>query len=173
MALRPQRGSVGRYPDAQMLLARSRHVLGDDGILTLDGSDSLKKGKESVGMKRQYRGAVGKHAHRQAGIFLGYASRYGSTLLDRRLYLSQEWIEDGAYAAWPAGSARRLQGVRSRGYWHNNAVGILIRALAPPDPGSRADAREPGLWAAGVVVAPAVKARLLAIRVPSPRGIEL
>ena len=59
-------------------------------------------------MKRQYRGAVGKHTHRQAGVFPGYASRYGSTRLDRRLYLSQEWIEDVAYAAWPAGSARTL-----------------------------------------------------------------
>jgi hypothetical protein len=124
MALRPQRGGVGRYSRHSNAIAADT-ILGDDGVLTLDGSDLLKKGKESVGVKRQYRWAVGKHTHRQAGVFPGYASRYGSTLLDRRLYLSQEWIEDGAYAAWPAGSARRLQGVRYRGYWHNNAVGIL------------------------------------------------
>src|SRR2546426_177143 len=71
-------------------------ILRDDGVLTLDGSDLLKKGKESIGVKGQYRGAVGRHAHRQAGVFLSYASRYGSTLLDRRLYLSQEWTEDAA-----------------------------------------------------------------------------
>jgi SRSO17 transposase len=75
-------------------------VLGEaDGVLTLDGSDFLKQGQESVGVKRQYCGEVGKRANCQAGMFLGYASRKGYTLLDRRLYLPQEWVEDDAYAA--------------------------------------------------------------------------
>jgi SRSO17 transposase len=70
----------------------------DDGVLTLDGSDFLKQGQESVGVKRQYCGEVGKRANCQAGVFLGYASRKGYTLLDRRLYLPQEWVEDETYA---------------------------------------------------------------------------
>ena len=65
---------------------------------TLDGSDCPKQGKASVGVKRQYCGAVGKRANRQAGVFLGYASRHGYTLLDRRLYLPEEWVADAAYA---------------------------------------------------------------------------
>jgi SRSO17 transposase len=74
-------------------------VLGEaDGVLTLDGSDFLKQGQESVGVKRQYCGEVGKRANCQAAVFLGYASRQGYTLLDRRLYLPQEWVEDAAYA---------------------------------------------------------------------------
>jgi SRSO17 transposase len=74
-------------------------VLGEvDGVLTLDGSDFLKQGQESVGVKRQYCGEVGKRANCQAGVFLGYASRQGYTLLDRRLYLPQEWVEDETYA---------------------------------------------------------------------------
>jgi len=74
-------------------------VLGEaDGVLTLDSSDFLKQGRESVGVKRQYCGEVGKRANCQSGVFLGYASRKGYTLLDRRLYLPQEWVEDEAYA---------------------------------------------------------------------------
>jgi len=64
----------------------------------LDGSDFLKQGQESVGVKRQYCGEVGKRANCQAGVYLGYASRQGYTLLDRRLSVPQEWVEDEAYA---------------------------------------------------------------------------
>ncbi|MBW4605847.1 MAG: transposase [Hassallia sp. WJT32-NPBG1] len=37
-------------------------------------------------------------ANCQTGVFLGYASSKGYTLLDRRLYLPQEWVEFEAYA---------------------------------------------------------------------------
>jgi SRSO17 transposase len=49
-------------------------------------------------VKRQYCGEVGKRANCQAGVYLGYASRLGYTLVDRRLYLPQEWVEAEAYA---------------------------------------------------------------------------
>jgi SRSO17 transposase len=75
------------------------HTLGeDDGGLTLDGSDFLKQGQESVGVKRQYWGEVGKRATCQAGVYVGYASRRGYTLLDRRLSLPHAWVQEGAYA---------------------------------------------------------------------------
>jgi SRSO17 transposase len=75
------------------------HALGDDnGVLTLAGSDVPKQGTESVGVKRQYCGELGKRANCQAGVFLGYTSPHGYTLLDRRLYLPQAWVEDAGYA---------------------------------------------------------------------------
>ena len=90
--------SEGAWPDETILKRHWREVdgtLGDEaGVLTLDGSDCLKQGKESVGVKRQYCGEVGKRANCQAGVFLGYASELGYTLLDRRLYLPREWVED-------------------------------------------------------------------------------
>jgi SRSO17 transposase len=70
----------------------------DDGVLILDGSDFPKQGCESVGVKRQYCGELGKTANCQAGVFLAYASQLGYTLLDRRLYLPEEWINDPAFA---------------------------------------------------------------------------
>ena len=68
----------------------------DEGVLTLDGSAFLKQGQKSVGVTRQYCGEVDKRAQCQAGVSLGYASRQGYTLLDRRMYLPQEWVEDEA-----------------------------------------------------------------------------
>jgi SRSO17 transposase len=95
--------SEGAWNDEALLQRHWQEVdmsLGeDDGVLTLDGSDFLKQGQESVGVKRQYCGEVGKRANCQAGVYVGYASRKGYTLLDRRLYLPQEWVEDETYAA--------------------------------------------------------------------------
>ena len=65
-----------------------------DGVLILDGSDFPKQGKESVGVKRQYCGQLGKIANCQAGMFLAYASSRGYALLDRRLYLPKDWFSD-------------------------------------------------------------------------------
>lgn len=69
-----------------------------EGMLIADGSDFPKKGRHSVGVKRQYCGELGKIANCQAGVFLAYASPQGATLLDRRLYLPQEWLSDPAFA---------------------------------------------------------------------------
>jgi len=94
--------SEGAWEDEVILNRHWQEVdrdLGEEeGVLTLDGSDFLKQGKESAGVKRQYCGEVGKRANCQAGVFLGYASRKGYTLLDRRLYLPEEWVEEEAYA---------------------------------------------------------------------------
>jgi SRSO17 transposase len=95
--------SEGAWDDQAILKRHWQEVdreLGEaDGVLTLDGSDFPKQGHESVGVKRQYCGEVGKRANCQAGVYVGYASRQGYTLLDRRLYLPQEWVEDATYAA--------------------------------------------------------------------------
>jgi SRSO17 transposase len=94
--------SAGAWDDALLLRRHWQEVeqeLGDDeGVLLLDGSDFPKQGTQSVGVKRQYCGELGKRANCQAGVFVGYASRHGYTLLDRRLYLPQEWLEDEVYA---------------------------------------------------------------------------
>ena len=65
--------------------------LGDeDGVLTVDGSDFPKQGTHSVGVPRQWCGMMGKVDNCQVGVFLGYASSRGHTLLDRRLFLPEK-----------------------------------------------------------------------------------
>lgn len=94
--------SQGAWADEPILERHWQEVaqtLGDpSGVLIVDGSDFPKQGTESVGVKRQMCGELGKVANCQAGVFLSYASEKGYTLLDRRLYLPQEWVEDDAYA---------------------------------------------------------------------------
>ena len=94
--------SEGRWDDERLLSQHWKEVerdLGaDDGVLMVDGSDFPKQGGHSAGVKRQYCGELGKRANCQAGVFVGYVSTTGYTLLDRRLYLPEEWVTDEAYA---------------------------------------------------------------------------
>ena len=49
--------------------------LGDpSGVLVLDETGFLKKGRHSVGVARQYSGTAGRIENCQIGVFLGYAS---------------------------------------------------------------------------------------------------
>jgi SRSO17 transposase len=69
--------------------------LGDQAaVLVLDESGFLKKGTCSVGVKRQYSGTAGRIENCQVAVFLGYASRHGRALIDRALYLPEEWAAD-------------------------------------------------------------------------------
>jgi SRSO17 transposase len=94
--------SEGTWKDERLLHQHWHEVetdLGaDDGVLMVDGSDFPKQGVHSVGVKRQYCGELGKRANCQAGVFVGYVSSQGYTLLDRRLYVPVEWLTDDAYA---------------------------------------------------------------------------
>ena len=68
---------------------------GDDpGALIVDESGIPKQGTHSVGVARQYCGALGKVDTCQVGVFLAYAKAHQATLIDKRLYLPKEWIED-------------------------------------------------------------------------------
>src|SRR3982751_2233698 len=64
------------------------------GGLVLDETGFLKKGTHSVGVKRQYSGTAGRIENCQVAVFLGYASRHGRALIDRALYLPEEWAAD-------------------------------------------------------------------------------
>ena len=45
-------------------------------------------------MARQHNGRLGKVDNCQVGVFLTYATPAGSALLDHRLYLPKEWVND-------------------------------------------------------------------------------
>src|SRR5271166_1415222 len=65
-----------------------------EAVLIVDETGFLKKGRHSAGVKRQYSGTAGRIENSQIGVFLCYASDQGSALVDRELYLPQEWAED-------------------------------------------------------------------------------
>jgi SRSO17 transposase len=71
-----------------------QHLRDSEAVLVLDETGFLKKGRHSAGVARQYSGTAGRIENCQIGVFLGYASQLGHTLLDRELYLPQEWTDD-------------------------------------------------------------------------------
>src|SRR6266567_7851190 len=69
--------------------------LGDpQAIVVIDETSFRKRGKKSAGVKKQYCGTTGAVENCQVGVFLGYSSPKGCTLLDRELYPPKEWIDD-------------------------------------------------------------------------------
>jgi len=70
------------------------HLSDDEAILVVDETGFLKKGRHSAGVARQYSGTAGRVENCQIGVFLAYVSAQGHTLIDRELYLPQEWTAD-------------------------------------------------------------------------------
>jgi SRSO17 transposase len=70
------------------------HLGHPDAVLVVDETGFLKKGRKSVGVKRQYSGTAGRVENSQVGVLLAYASPQERTLLDRELYLPREWADD-------------------------------------------------------------------------------
>ncbi len=64
------------------------------GILVVDETGFVKKGKKSAGVARQYSGTAGRRENSQIGVFLLYAGRSGAAFIDRALYLPEEWTQD-------------------------------------------------------------------------------
>ena len=88
--------------DEEHMLWNYHHFVADEmgapsGILMFDETSFVKKGKDSVGVARQYCGSLGKGENCQVGVFAAYASRHGYALVDKRLFLPEVWGSD-AYA---------------------------------------------------------------------------
>lgn len=71
-------------------------MLGDanEACLLLDESGFSKQGKGSVGVARQWLGCVGKVDNGQVGVFGVLCNKKETALVDARLYLPKEWIDD-------------------------------------------------------------------------------
>ena len=65
-----------------------------DGVISFDPSAFPKKGKESVGVQRQWCGRLGKVDNCQVGVFMSYASREEQALVNMRLYFPKQWAKD-------------------------------------------------------------------------------
>jgi SRSO17 transposase len=95
-----------------------------EAVFIVDGSDFPKQGKKSVGVTRQYCGALGKVANCQAGVFLAYRSPRGRALVDLRLFLPEAWTHDPERCA----AAGVPEGERAFQSKPQIALGLLQRA---------------------------------------------
>lgn len=81
----------------QVAVEADRHLGGSaDSGLFIDESSFAKKGDQSVGVARQWSGRQGKVDNCQVAVFAALAQGPQSVLIDTRLYLPQEWVEDRA-----------------------------------------------------------------------------
>lgn len=63
-------------------------------VLVLDESCFPKRGRHSAGVAPQYCGRTGRVENCQAGVFLSYVTALGHALIDRELYLPEDWCAD-------------------------------------------------------------------------------
>ena len=70
------------------------HLADPEGVLVIDETGFLKKGRHSVGVQVQYCGTAGRTTNCQIGVFLTYATTKGQIFLDRALYLPESWTND-------------------------------------------------------------------------------
>ena len=85
--------------DDGKMIAKYRSFVNDDlghpdGALIFDESSFVKKGQDSMGVGRQYCGAIGKVDNCQVGVFAAYVSESGYALVDKRLFIPDKWFAD-------------------------------------------------------------------------------
>jgi SRSO17 transposase len=70
------------------------HLGTSEAIVAIDETSFPKRGEHSAGVKKQYCGTTSQVQNCQVGVFLSYITSAGHTLIDRELYLPQDWIDD-------------------------------------------------------------------------------
>src|SRR5712691_5369446 len=82
-------------PLVRVLVGQVVDQLGEpDGVIAFDPSSFPKRGRHSVGVKRQWCSHRGKIDTCQVGVYMGYVSRRDHALLDFRLSLPGDWARD-------------------------------------------------------------------------------
>jgi SRSO17 transposase len=122
--------------DAEGVWRRVRAVLPErTGILILDETSFPKQGPHSVGVARQYCGALGKVANCQVAVTAALWTGQRAWPLGARLYLPGEWIHDAARRR----TARIPAALRFQEKWRlaltlwrqSRAAGVTVRAVVP------------------------------------------
>ena len=90
--------SVAQWDDDKIISNYRSLVYSDlgspDAAIIFDETGFLKKGQDSIGVARQYCGTVGKVDNCQGGVFAGYVSENGYALIDKRLFIPEQWFRD-------------------------------------------------------------------------------
>jgi SRSO17 transposase len=98
------------------LARRMSRELSPEGWV-IDDTGFPKSGKMSVGVARQYSGALGKVGNCQIGVSINAASDEASCPLDWRLFIPQEWEEDSAFNRDRRAKAKLPEHVRHVEKW--------------------------------------------------------
>jgi SRSO17 transposase len=114
-------------PLERVLAAKAQQLVGGrDAVLIVDDTALLKQGTHSVGVARQYAGAVGKRANCQTLVSLTLARSEVPVPLALRLFLPGEWTRDPAWCR-RAGVPEERLAPRTKG---ERALEEIDRAIA-------------------------------------------
>src|SRR3954454_6726124 len=83
----------------ELVRAADRLVGGPEAALVVDDTAPVKQGRHSVGVKRQYRGQLGKRANCQSLVSLTLARAEVPVGVGLRLFLPEDWCADAARRA--------------------------------------------------------------------------
>src|SRR5919199_699578 len=169
----------------EAVLAREadRLVGGADAVLIIDDTALPKKGVHSVGVARQYCGALGKTANCQSLVSLTLARDEVPVPMALRLYLPKEWTQDRARCRKAGGQTpcrpfRSKGGIALAGLDRLLAAGVRFGcALADAGYGAGATfrrglAKRVALWAVGIPKAQTVYSAAVTVTWPpaAPTG---
>lgn len=85
--------------DDDKILDKYRSFVNDDlgspdGAIIFDETSFVKKGRDSIGVAKQYCGTIGKVENCQVGAFAAYVSQSGYAMIDKRLFIPEKWFAD-------------------------------------------------------------------------------
>lgn len=125
------------------------HLGTDGGVLIVDETGFVKKGRSSAGVQRQYTGTAGRIENSRVGVFLAYATSRGRALIDRWLYLPEHsWCCD-AERRDAAGVPGDVQfATKPRLAWEMIAAALDAGVEAPWVTGDEAYGQDPQFRAA-------------------------
>ena len=108
-----------------------QHLGEPNGVLVLDETGFVKKGRHSAGVARQYSGTMGKVDNCQIGVFLSYASSLGAVLLTHLvpMFVAGSMlmtIDPPMYFCWAAATCLAVGAVFDRRRWAWPAIGTAV-----------------------------------------------
>lgn len=129
-----------------------------EDVFLVDESGMPKQGQHSAGVARQYCGALGKVCSCQMGVFIGYASVKGYTLINGQLFVPEDWFSDPmaalrdevglpstlTFQTKPQIAVALLQGIVARDQLHPRW--LAADALYGNSPAFRDSVAALGLW---------------------------
>lgn len=77
----------------------ARHLGTDGGVLIFDETGQAKKGTATAAVGRQYSGTMGRVENVIVAVYTTYATDRGHALIDRDLYVQEDWFADPARMA--------------------------------------------------------------------------
>ena len=115
-----------------------------DGVVVLDETAFLKKGRMSAGVAPQYAGITGQIENCQVVVFRAYATDTGRALIDRELYLPAGWCDRRGSLPRPHIPRRRAKAVTTKPELGRRMIERCRRAKVPFRLGGRRQRLWPG-----------------------------